>query len=101
MLFFVIERFRGGDSAAVHARFSREGRLLPDVVRYVASWIDPHGARCFQVMDAPDRASLDPWIARWSDLVEFEVVRVLESADYWAEFAGQPSDSPPRAEPAG
>ena len=84
MLFMVIEEFHDGDLAAVAVRFDQHGRMLPDGVRYEASWLEPDGSRCFQVMEAPNRAALDVWIARWSDLVEFEIVPVVTSQEFWA-----------------
>ena len=80
----VIERFKPGSLAAVSERFAQRGRMLPDAVSYEASWLDEAGTQCFQVMHAPDRESLDVWIARWSDLVDFEVVPVLTSSEFWA-----------------
>jgi len=84
MLFMVIEHFdkRGLDPMA--ERFRLQGRMLPDGVNYIASWMEAKGARCYQLMEAPDRAALDQWIANWSDLVRFEVTEVLTSADFWA-----------------
>ena len=79
MLFGVIETFRNGDAKPVGERFQRNGRMLPEGVIYHASWVDSQGARCFQIMEAPDRESLNPWIAAWQDLVDFEVVAVLTS----------------------
>jgi hypothetical protein len=58
--------------------------MLPEGVIYVASWIDAQNGRCFQIMEAPDRESLEPWIAAWTDLVNFEVVPVHTSAEFWA-----------------
>jgi hypothetical protein len=84
MLFMVIERFKGGDAASVGERFAKHGRMLPDGATYGGSWLEPDGSRCFQVMDASDRATLDMWIARWSDLVDFEVVPVVTSSEFWA-----------------
>jgi hypothetical protein len=84
VLFMVIETFNG-NLDAVGERFSRQGRMLPDGVSYEASWLDTAGDRCWQVMEAPDRATLDVWIARWSDLVEFEVVPALTSKEFWAQ----------------
>ena len=80
----VIERFRNGDHRRVGERFRREGRLMPDGVACVASWLDPAGTVCFQITEAPDRAALDEWVRRWQDLVEFEVVEVEPSAAFWA-----------------
>ena len=84
MLFMVIERFKHG-AAAVGERFQNQGRMLPDGVTYRASWMDVAGDRCFQLMEAPDRESLAPWISRWEDLVVFEIIPVLTSAEFWAK----------------
>jgi hypothetical protein len=84
MLFMVIERFKNGDPRPVGDRFRRNGRMLPDGVAYLASWIDSPNSRCFQIMEASNRESLDPWIADWNDLVDFEIVPVQTSADFWA-----------------
>ncbi len=83
MLFMVIERFKGGDAKRVGERFGRNGRMLPEDVSYVASWVEEGGSRCFQLMKAPNREALAPWMARWADLVEFEVSPVLTSSDFW------------------
>jgi Protein of unknown function (DUF3303) len=84
MLFMVIERFKQGDRRPIGERFKQRGRMLPEGVAYHASWVDSAGARCFQVMEAPHARLLDAWIARWDDLIDFEVVPVLTSADFWA-----------------
>ena len=81
MLYLVIEHFRDGDPAPVYHRFRAQGRLEPDGLRYVASWVTTDLAHCYQVMECDDRALLDAWIARWADLVEFEVVPVVTSAE--------------------
>ena len=83
MLFMVIERFKDGDFKAIGDRLRRNGRMLPEGVVYLASWIDSPNSRCFQIMEASDRESLNPWIAAWNDLVDFEVVPVQTSADFW------------------
>jgi hypothetical protein len=83
MLFMVIEHFKPENRELMAERFQTKGRMLPDGVIYHASWMETNGARCYQVMEAPGRDWLDEWIVRWSDLVDFEVVPVLTSADYW------------------
>jgi hypothetical protein len=85
MLFMVIERFRGGDPRPIGERFQVKGRMMPDGVVYHASWVDGASMRCFQVMEAPSAVSLDGWIKCWDDLVDFEVVAVLPSREFWAE----------------
>ena len=82
----VIEHFRNSDSKTVHDRFMARGRMLPDGVTYHASWIDPERARCYQVMEAENADALQPWIDAWNDIVDFKVVPVLTSADYWASI---------------
>ena len=82
MLFMVIERFK--DAKAIGERFNKSGRMLPEGAVYHASWVDATGSRCFQIMEAPALESLRPWIERWNDLVEFEIVRVVTSAEFWA-----------------
>ena len=84
MLVMVIERFRGGDPKPVGERFRRCGRMLPDGVVYHASWIDREGGRCFQLMEAARPELLQDWISRWDDLVDFEVIPVQSSAEFWA-----------------
>lgn len=82
MLFMVIEHLK--DVAAIGERFQRQGRMLPDGVVYHASWVEPGGARCYQVMEAASADALVPWIDAWRDLADLEVVPVLTSAEFWA-----------------
>jgi Protein of unknown function (DUF3303). len=86
-LYMVIEHFTGG-AEPVYQRFRERGRMTPEGVTYVGSWVDTTLARCYQVMQADDRAQLDAWIANWSDLVEFEVHEVMSSADAAARVLG-------------
>ena len=72
--FMVIETFRPGCEQAIYERLDREGRLLPEGLEYVSSWLERDGDRCFQLMRADDRALFETWFTRWSDLVEFELV---------------------------
>jgi hypothetical protein len=87
VLFLVIEHFRGGDPAPVYRRFRDRGRLAPNSVRYVGSWVTEDLTRCYQVMECADRAELDRWIVNWHDLVEFEVLPVISSADAQVRLA--------------
>jgi hypothetical protein len=87
VLYLVIETFRGGDARPVYRRFRDRGRLAPEGLRYVASWVTEDFLRCYQVMECDDRALLDAWMAEWSDIVEFEVLPVMTSADAAAAIA--------------
>jgi Domain of unknown function (DUF3303) len=84
MLFMVIERFKNGDTKAIGERFAREGRMLPPGVTYHVSWVDAAGGRCFQIMEADRAELLANWASRWDDLVDFEIVPVQTSAEFWA-----------------
>lgn len=81
MMYMVIERFRGGDAASVYRRFEEKGRLAPEGLRYVASWVTSDLSRCYQVMECEDRRLLAEWTSHWQDLVEFEILPVITSAE--------------------
>jgi hypothetical protein len=82
MLFMIMEKFNGRDAVIeVYARFAERGRMLPDGLVYIDSWVEDNFARCFQLMETDDPSLIDQWTANWSDLVDFEVVRVRKSAD--------------------
>ena len=87
MLYMIVENFRGGDPVPVYRRFRDRGRLAPDGVRYVASWVTSDLTRCYQLMECDDRRLLDEWLANWNDLVDFDVVPVMTSADAQAAVA--------------
>jgi Protein of unknown function (DUF3303) len=81
MLFMVIERFRNRDAKAVYRRFRDQGRRTPPGLSYVGSWIEANFDRCFQIMECDDARLLQQWVAFWADLIEFEIVPVVPSAD--------------------
>jgi hypothetical protein len=81
MLYLIIETFRDGDALPVYRRFHAQGRLAPDGLQYVASWVTEDLRRCFQIMDCDDPALLEQWMTRWEDLTEFEVIPVVTSAE--------------------
>jgi hypothetical protein len=87
MLYLVIEHFRGGDAMPVYRRFRDQGRLAPDGLKYLGSWVAADFGRCYQVMECGDRQLLADWMACWDDLVEFEVIPVVTSADAVAAIA--------------
>jgi hypothetical protein len=83
MLFMVQEQFRQENLPLISDRFMTQGRLMPDGVEYVSSWVDPEKLRCYQVMEAESRELLDQWIANWSDIVQFEIAPVKTSMEFW------------------
>ena len=80
-MYMVVERYRDGDAVPVYRRFRDRGRLAPDGLTYVQSWVDDAMERCYQLMETDDRSLLDQWVANWSDIVEFEVYPVITSAE--------------------
>lgn len=81
MLFMVVERFKNRDAKAVYRRFRDQGRGAPEGLTYVGSWIEANFDRCFQLMECDDPRLLQTWVAFWSDLIEFEIVPVVPSAE--------------------
>ena len=87
MIFMVVEHFKNDDAVPVYRRFRERGRLAPPGLNYVNSWVTSDLTRCFQIMESPDRTLLDQWLAQWADLVDFEVVPVITSAEAAASVA--------------
>ena len=86
-LYVVIEHFKNNDAVPVYRRFRDQGRMAPEGLVYVASWVDYKLECCYQVMKTHDPALLDEWMANWSDLVDFEVHPVITSEDAAAQIA--------------
>ena len=89
MQYLIIETFTHGPGP-VYARFRERGRMAPDGLVYASSVVTADGARCYQLMTCDDPALLETWMAAWRDLVHFEVVPVIGSAEAAARF-GPPS----------
>ena len=81
MRYLIIEHFRDGDPRPVYRRFRDAGRLAPDGLTYVSSWVTSDLRHCYQVMECEDRRLLDEWMAQWRDLVDFECIPVITSAE--------------------
>ncbi len=79
MLYMVVERFKNRDALAIYRRLRERGRMMPDGLEYVGSWIETNYDRCFQLMRCDDSRLFDEWTANWQDLMEFEIVPVAES----------------------
>jgi Domain of unknown function (DUF3303) len=89
VLFMVIERFRTGQAPNVYRRFRERGRMAPDTVRYIGSWVDLEFRRCFQLMGAESEEHLRAWTIHWEFLADFEIVPVRTSAEAAAVIAPQ------------
>ena len=86
MLYMIFERFKG-DPLPVYRRFRDRGRLAPDGLTYISSWVMSDLQGCYQVMECEDRRLLQEWMDQWKDLVDFEVIPVVTSAEAAAAVA--------------
>jgi hypothetical protein len=81
MLYMIIENFRDGDARPVYRRFRDRGRLAPDGLRYVSSWVTSDLHRCYQLMECDDVGLVEEWMRQWQDIVDFECIPVMTSAE--------------------
>jgi len=81
MLYMVIERFKNREAIPVYRRFREKGRMTPQGLTYMESWVETNFDRCFQMMECDDARLLQEWAACWNDLVEFEFVPVRTSKE--------------------
>ena len=88
-LYMIVEHFKNNDAVAVYRRFRDQGRMAPEGVTYVSSWVDEKYERCYQLMETGDRRLLDQWMSHWSDLVEFEVYPVMTSKEAAEKIAAR------------
>ena len=77
----VIERFKPGQAPEIYRRFRERGRMAPDDVKYVASWVDLNFETCYQVMEAENESRLREWTQHWDDLTDFEIIPVRTSSE--------------------
>lgn len=88
--YIIIEYFKKGKIKEIYRRFDEQGRMMPNGLEYLDSWIDEDVTVCYQLMQSPSRDLLDEWIANWSDLVDFTVVPVISSAEAKAKVFNLP-----------
>ena len=81
MLFMVIEHFKNRDAKAVYRRAKEHGRMLPEGLQYIDSWVEANFDRCFQLMECDDPRLFQQWLAEWQDLVELEIIPVIASEE--------------------
>ncbi len=81
MLFMVLERFKNRDAVTIYRRLRERGRMMPDGLKYVGSWVEANFDRCFQLMECDDLRLFQQWVAAWHDLMECEIIPVVSSKD--------------------
>jgi hypothetical protein len=87
MLFMVVERFRNQDAKTIYRRLRDRGRMMPDGLTFVSSYVSADVVRCFQLMECDDITLLQRWVSEWSDLMECEIVPVVAGKDTAAALA--------------
>ncbi len=89
MLFMVVETFRNQDARSIYRRLRDKGRMMPDGLKFVGSWVAADRGRCFQLMECDDVTLLQRWATEWSDLIHFEIVPVVSGKETAEALAGQ------------
>ena len=80
-IYMIIEKFRNGDAVPVYRRFRDKGRLAPEGLIYMSSWVNESMTYCYQIMETHDRMLLELWMDNWKDIVDFEVHAVITSKE--------------------
>ena len=88
MVYMIIEKYHPGKAKDLYQRFDEKGRMMPDGLCYINSWIDEHVTTCYQVMETDSIEKIHEWIGHWNDLADFEIVPVLTSAQARAKASG-------------
>jgi hypothetical protein len=81
MLYMIVEHFRDGDARPVYRRFRDKGRLAPEGLQYLSSWVTTDLRHCYQVMECDDAGLLEQWMVNWRDVTDFECIPVMTSAE--------------------
>jgi len=81
-MYIIIERFRDGKTNEIYQRLEQKGRMIPEGLYYIDSWVTKNGRICFQLMETDDPATLTRWTENWRDLVEFEIHPVIASTNF-------------------
>ena len=79
MFYMVIEHFKNRNAEAIYERLRNKGRMMPEGLVYVSSWIETGYDKCYQVMECDDEKLLEEWASHWRDLMEFEFIPVVDS----------------------
>ena len=94
MLYMVVEQFRDHNARQVYRRAQEKGRLLPDGLDYVDSWVSSDFERCFQLMKTEDPELFRMWIEKWEDLIDFEIIQVVPSGEASKIILNKPIQKP-------
>ena len=77
----IVEYFKNNDPKPVYRRFREQGRLTPEGLKFISSWVDDKMEKCFQLMETDNQSLIDEWIINWKDIVDFEIFPVITSKE--------------------
>lgn len=89
MLYMVIEKYKDKDKEAVYKRFREKGRMMPEGVSYVNSWVSEDGNTCYQINEAQNEELLYEWSSNWNDVTDFEFIPVISSQEMSDKMANK------------
>ena len=81
MKYMIFETFKPGKVKEIYQRLEEKGRMQPEGLTYINSWIDENMEKCYQVMETDSIKKIHQWISNWDDVMEFEIVPVISSAE--------------------
>ena len=87
MVYMVYEKFKTAGAKDVYRRSKEKGRMMPEGLNYISSWVDLGFTQCFQLMETEDFTLFSQWTEQWKDIVEFEIIPVRTSAEAMAVIA--------------
>jgi hypothetical protein len=90
MLYMAVERFKPGAAPEIYRRFREKGRIVPEGLQYISSWIDYDLTICWQLMRTDDATLFQEWTKNWDDLMDFEIIPVRASAEVVQIMANTP-----------
>ncbi|WP_234571801.1 DUF3303 domain-containing protein [Rhodohalobacter sp. 614A] len=81
MTYMIIETFKPGQVNEIYKRLEEKGRMQPEGLTYIHSWIDENMEKCYQVMETDSEEKIHQWISNWDDVMEFKIVPVISSEE--------------------
>lgn len=87
MLYMVIEKYKNKE--AVYKRFREKGRMMPEGVSYVNSWVSEDGNTCYQINEAQNEELLYEWSSNWNDVTDFAFIPVISSQEMSDKMANK------------
>lgn len=81
MTYMIIETFKPGKVKQIYRRLEEKGRMQPEGLTYINSWIDEDMKKCYQVMETDSVEKIHQWISNWDDVMEFKIIRVISSSE--------------------